>query len=109
MTPYQEASFESIVKEIGQEMNTGGLWRSFRVVFQAGIESAKEAWISVEERLPSKEDYLIIAYDDDIGTEIMKYDNGCFYVWGTNERDDAIDWYPTNNVTHWMPYPKDPK
>ena len=65
-------------------------------------------WIKITDRWPEKWS-LVLAYHEDMGTEIMKFDGMRFYMWGAQERDDAIDWYPINGVTHWMPLPKDPK
>ena len=65
-------------------------------------------WISVKDRLPDK-DVFVLTYGDGI-MEVMKLSDATvagvtLEMWKTN--DDYFIW--TEDVTHWMPLPEPPK
>jgi len=65
-------------------------------------------WISVKERLPENDDWVLIWYrdkDGDYYPTVGRFkENGC---WSTDV--DANDFaYPPEEITHWMPIPEPP-
>lgn len=57
-------------------------------------------WISVEDRLPEKEIYILY-YFDVTGVGLGKFD-------GLNTFYSCMGWL-TGDVTHWQPLPEPPK
>tara|TARA_R110000803_G_scaffold210685_3_gene283197 strand:- start:1800 stop:2033 length:234 start_codon:yes stop_codon:yes gene_type:complete len=65
-------------------------------------------WISVEDRLPEKDDfYLILKDEDDIKVwYFIRRSDGIYW----NSRHTEKHWLLSNDpVTHWMPLPEPPK
>ena len=61
-------------------------------------------WISVKDRLPEKEGYVLIIYGKHLPF-IAMYCDGDFY-------SEGEIWNPTHEIwhpTHWMPLPDPPK
>lgn len=63
-------------------------------------------WISVKDRLPSKNESVAFTWD---GQEI-RTDVSYPGFNGTWECENSIGWYyaPERKITHWMPKPKKP-
>ena len=69
--------------------------------------AAVPKWISVEERLPETDDFVIVAILDERGDTPYQYTDFGWYL------DVAKCWIVNaeqrRDVTHWMPLPKAPK
>ena len=78
----------------------------------AAIAAAAPAWISVEERLPATNDFVVCWYRD---TEGDYYPTIGSYgqlptgemCW-TTDVDNNENAYPIDEITHWMPLPEPP-
>lgn len=70
------------------------------------LEAQVPKWISVEERLPEGEEYVLCWYKDEFGDEWSTVG----LKWGCAWDLDIDDNSGRNlTVTHWMPLPKPPK
>ena len=68
------------------------------------LESQVPKWISVEERLPEDEEYVLCWYKDEFGDEWSTV--GMKIQWGCGWDLDIDDNSGRNlTVTHWMPLP----
>ena len=63
-------------------------------------------WIPVEEGTPA-EDTFVLGYGEDFGEEPVHWRNGQFHVM-THVSYELNSWFPTDEVTHWMPFPEEP-
>lgn len=59
-----------------------------------------QKWISVKDRLPSKDGCYLVAVTDDYHRRYSKT------TWFSC---NGGSWFPKQNVTHWMPLPQPPK
>ena len=72
------------------------------------LEAQVPKWISVEERLPEDEEYVLCWYKDEFGDEWSTV--GLKIQWGCGWDLDIDDGSGRNfTVTHWMPLPSMPK
>lgn len=77
-----------------------------RLSYLAGYKAAQPKWISVQERLPEINEWVLIN-----GPEICKRINPPSsnwkgsYAWET----DLEGFYSPHDVTHWMPLPTPPE
>lgn len=62
-----------------------------------------EEWISVKDRLPKAKE-MVLAYEAAFDSMSMAY-----RLPNTEEWIDTGDYYPLDDVTHWMPLPQPPK
>lgn len=67
-------------------------------------------WISVQDRLPDKEETVLIYSEGDSVTAAFLYTDKYFGLrWFVNNFGDCKDAVLPDRVTHWMPLPKPPK
>ena len=74
---------------------------------------AAPTWISVEERLPESESWVVVWYrdkDGDYFPTIGQYGEGAFgrMRWMTEAEGNDMA-FPPEKITHWMPLPEPPK
>lgn len=98
-TPEQLAA-DYATSQFPDEGPERAVWRMCRDDFLAAYEAAKPKWISVKDRLPTKQnvnDIVLVwnAYDRDVST----------VRWKSNGFDDVNPMY----ISHWMPLPKVPE
>ena len=70
-------------------------------------------WISVDERLPESEDWVVVWYQDKDGDYFPTV--GAYRSYGSLPRQWVTDVdnselaYPPEKITHWMPLPPPPQ
>ena len=70
-------------------------------------EVTKRDWISVIERLPENDDFVIVAIKDEHGDSPYVYSDFGWYF----DRAECwiVDTEQRTNITHWMPLPEPPE
>lgn len=88
----------------------GGIRKALRIIEQAPVVDAIPRWISVEERLPEKKEYVLCWYDDGFGKKWHTVGRMMDSV-GNRWDLDVFHGYDEDGVTvtHWMPLPEPPK
>jgi hypothetical protein len=120
MNTILQKRIEEKSKELGQMFFPDNMNVFARPNWEAGyIETAckeianfalQNQWISVEEALPEKEQYVLVAVLDTIKNE---YNYGFDAV--TDSTEVVTDehgfriWVDTDRITHWIPIPELPK
>ena len=74
---------------------------AFNNGYEKGYADAKPKWISVKERLPERNEWVLTYYEDGM-QRVKKYDIDGFPILLTI----GLEWV---SVTHWMPLPEPPK
>ena len=76
---------------------------------QDAVEVTIPKWISVDDRLPETNDWVVVWYrdkDGDYFPTVGKYNSQENY-W-TTDVDNSETAYPPDKITHWMPLPEPP-
>lgn len=66
-------------------------------------------WISVKERLPKTDEYVIVAICDDSGDTEYRYTTFGIYFDMRFDGVWVVDNERNSGVTHWMPLPEPPR
>ena len=73
--------------------------------YVSGCKHFKEGWISVKDRLPENDQWVLcFVKDKSFGTFRVFQWNYIDWQW-----NDGNEWYDEYDITHWMPLPKQPK
>ena len=78
---------------------------------KAEVEGMSE-WISVDDRLPEREDSSVLAYFGNGGIDMVHiHDYFDDITAGINDKGSQLytKWYKTAGVTHWHPLPSPPQ
>ena len=76
--------------------NTGDLARAFKEGAEWSISQMQPEWVSVEDRLPDKRQYVVISYWS--GYDIAEFKHGLFFV-GLEKITDVTHWKPLSPPT----------
>lgn len=60
-----------------------------------------ESWISVKDKLPGKDQDVIVHRESGVMCYTYTYENGRWFGYGSP--------YESKDITHWMPLPEPPK
>lgn len=79
-------------------------WYTTKRAWDAATEQAQPEWISVEDRLPPVDEWVLF-FD---GDRTMDTSNCPIYMDKLDKRGEALCNY-LHNYTHWMPLPNQPE
>jgi hypothetical protein len=77
--------------------------QAYKNGYEKGYAAGKPKWIPVSERLPDKNNYVLVFTYDGIVGEAKRDEDGLFYWAG------ADFWANALKVAHWMPLPEPPR
>jgi len=103
----EELAEEYAKKFAGMSAFEDSVWAFSRYGFLAGYQAASPQWISVKDKMPETNEYVLVYIDFSIDMQQFKlvemgYFNGD--AW-----DVGNDIYSLGFVRHWMPIPKPPE
>lgn len=81
-----------------------------RTLYDSDLDNLdRDRWISVEERLPEKEEYVLIRFRNNDMSVACVFDRWSGYTFWRAQTDEGWCADCDTEPTHWMPLPEPPK